>query len=550
MKTETMKLSLDNITVRMYRTGFGDCFLFFFNYIDRKEKENKKKKTVIETKRLLIDFGAWKPQEDLFELNTGKFHSLQEIGEAIKKALNGNPLDAVVITHEHKDHLNGFKSAEEIFQNDDGIKISEIWMSWIENLDDKEAEKLKTFKKSSMKAVEKAMNKLTALNMNMVKDASGKSVKQPQFRQLEELLSFEDGDDDGSLLGVVGRKGNNQLAMDVVKNACAKKPIYYEPGQIIEAWEGVRFYVLGPPKDEMALYTDESKKEGDLYLSAATLSEDEYSFLYANFDNGPINNREQWIKNAPFDEEFINLEAMVDQTVLQKLIPESENIEVQKSVLPENKIQSGDTVKMYNDAENSWRKIDTDWLGTAERLAIKLNSHTNNTSLALAIEMIEADAVLLFPGDAQFGNWDSWKKVEFKLEDKNKVSNSGEKVTRTIKSEDLLKKAVLYKVGHHASHNATANSAGLELMKDSLKISLIPVARNTAKGNDWPIPHPALLKRMESFTNHGVIMADFTKAEKAEFEQRMKNHKGFVDCTFDADNMFIEIKIANKKNTL
>ena len=529
----------------MYRTGFGDCFLFFFNYIDKKEKGNKKKKTIIETRRLLIDFGAWKPEEDFLEPNTGKFHSLQKIGAAIKEALKGNPLDAVVITHEHKDHLNGFKSAEEVFQNEDGIKISEIWMSWIENLNDVEAEKLKTFKKSSMKAVEKAMNKLTALNLNMVNDANGKPVKQPQFRQLEELLSFEDGDDSGSLLGVIGRKGNNQLAMDVVKNACAKIPTYYEPGDIIEAWEGVRFYVLGPPKDEMALYTDESKKEGDLYLSASTLSEDEYSFLYANFDNSPINNREQWIKNAPFDEEFIDLEATLDETVLKITESESENNQVQKSNLNEKIIQHEDTVKMYNDPDNDWRKINTDWLGTAERLAIKLNSHTNNTSLALAIEMIEADVVLLFPGDAQFGNWDSWKKVEFKLKEKNSTNNE---VIKTIKSEDLLKKAVLYKAGHHASHNATANSAGLELMKDSLKISLIPVARNTAKGNDWPIPHPALIKRMQSFKNHGIIMADFTKDEKTEFEQIMKIHKGLIDCEFDVGNMFIDIKIANKKN--
>jgi hypothetical protein len=164
----------------------------------------------------------------------------------------------------------------------------------------------------------------------------------------------------------------------------------------------------------------------------------------------------------------------------------------------------------------------------------------------LAIEMIEADVVLLFPGDAQFGNWDSWKKVEFKLEDKDKVSNNGEKVTKTIKSEDLLKKAVLYKVGHHASHNATANNAGLELMKDSLKISLIPVARNTAKGNDWPIPHPALLKRMESFKNHGVIMADFTREEKLQFEKRMANHQDLIQCNLD-NSMYIDITIQNKK---
>jgi hypothetical protein len=34
-----------------------------------------------------------------------------------------------------------------------------------------------------------------------------------------------------------------------------------------------------------------------------------------------------------------------------------------------------------------------------------------------------------------------------------------------VKAEDLLERTVLYKVGHHASHNATLRQKGLELMK-------------------------------------------------------------------------------------
>ena len=51
----------------------------------------------------------------------------------------------------------------------------------------------------------------------------------------------------------------------------------------------------------------------------------------------------------------------------------------------------------------------------AGRLALQLDSDTNNTSLVLAIELIASGRVLLFPGDAQVGNWLSWHEgIEWK----------------------------------------------------------------------------------------------------------------------------------------
>ena len=58
----------------------------------------------------------------------------------------------------------------------------------------------------------------------------------------------------------------------------------------------------------------------------------------------------------------------------------------------------------------------------------------------LAIELVASGKVLLFAADAQTGNWLSWSAVKFK---------DGAKL------DDLLKRTVFYKVGHHASHNAT-----------------------------------------------------------------------------------------------
>jgi hypothetical protein len=94
-----------------------------------------------------------------------------------------------------------------------------------------------------------------------------------------------------------------------------------------------------------------------------------------------------------------------------------------------------------DDAE--WRRIDRDWLYSAEQLALDVNSYTNNTSLVLAFELGKAGKVLLFAADAQRGNWLSWG------EGKWKDGNS------TVTTKDLLARTVLYKVGHHGSHNAT-----------------------------------------------------------------------------------------------
>jgi hypothetical protein len=81
-------------------------------------------------------------------------------------------------------------------------------------------------------------------------------------------------------------------------------------------------------------------------------------------------------------------------------------------------------------------------LSTAAELALALDSATNNTSLVLAIELVDSEKVLLFPADAQVGNWLSWETLRFE----------GEK---PVIGPDLLARTAFYKVGHHGSHNAT-----------------------------------------------------------------------------------------------
>jgi hypothetical protein len=89
-------------------------------------------------------------------------------------------------------------------------------------------------------------------------------------------------------------------------------------------------------------------------------------------------------------------------------------------IAPEN---SG-SLRLYKRKEDSWRTMDDDWLMQAEALALFLDTFTNNSSLVLAIELMESKKVLLFAADAQTGNWLSWDKVPW--------------VDKNVNTDDLL----------------------------------------------------------------------------------------------------------------
>ena len=57
-----------------------------------------------------------------------------------------------------------------------------------------------------------------------------------------------------------------------------------------------------------------------------------------------------------------------------------------------------------------------------KELALKLDSDTNNTSLVTGFQLEESNKVLLFPGDAQVGNWLSWEDVTFDVGNNKKVT--------------------------------------------------------------------------------------------------------------------------------
>jgi hypothetical protein len=122
------------------------------------------------------------------------------------------------------------------------------------------------------------------------------------------------------------------------------------------------------------------------------------------------------------------------------------------------------------------------WKDGPNRLALKLDSDTNNTSLVMALELGKGGPFLLLPGDAQVGSWRSWHELKFKA--------------GGLKSEigvrDIFRRTILYKVGHHASPNATLRELGLELMTDEDLVAMIPVEVAMARKRNGTCPIPLL----------------------------------------------------------
>ena len=91
------------IRIRSYNVGFGDCFLVTF------PDGNV-------TRNMVVDFGNAPGQK-----NTG----YTEIAKDIFQETGGH-LDAVVMTHEHLDHIEGFYSQKKIFNK---MTVDYVWMS-------------------------------------------------------------------------------------------------------------------------------------------------------------------------------------------------------------------------------------------------------------------------------------------------------------------------------------------------------------------------------------------------------------------------------------
>ena len=411
--TAASSKNIDSIVVRMYKLGTGDFFLLKF----------MKKNSV--AFKVMIDCGCIQGNKEDFE-------------DRIKnlKSETGGEIDLLIVTHEHADHINGFEKGAEKFKD---ITFKKVWFAWTE-ADEPFANKFRKEHAKMKIALNNAVARLTQLKDRdkYFEKMYGDDVKKNQLLAankyyLTSLNSLNDLNNNGLGFSLDKIKTMEDILrdMNVIKDGTIVE--FYEPGNVIrdlKGAEGIQFLVLGPPKNNDAIKREEIKGEG--YEKREKKSTVDMSFQ--NLMLGNLLGEGEAVE-APFDEcEYANG------------IPES--------------------MKAIYD-KDYWRKIDNDWLFSAGSLALRHETSINNTSLALAIQFIDSEKILLFPGDAEQGSWLSWhENMEWTFKNKD---NKKQKVN----AEYILQNTVFYKVSHHLSQNGTPKEKGLEMMKQEDMAAMI-----------------------------------------------------------------------------
>ncbi len=419
----------------------------------------------------MIDCGGW---------NTNSV-AISPCVQDIKTTCNG-VIDLLVVTHQHEDHVSGFNQARTVF---DTITVNEVWMSWIENkkdsigiiLKDRYGKKLKALRKS----LELGLQTIKHSHVGTRGFQARKKKKEARMINALELVRFEEGVSYAKNLAA--GKQTNDDAMNYVKKK-GKTIDYKLPGEVITGIagaEGIKVFILGPPREK------------DMRYFKIDLEEDEMYHLALKAD-----------ENEQFGEE-------------EEIIPErifKNDIALEESLSPfrdeyqmAGKEKSDFMKKVYNDTDMKWRQIETDWLESDAGIAMRVNRLTNNTSLAMAIEMPNGKVILL-PGDAQSGNWLGWHKEDVK----KKLKTKGGKDT-----DDLLRDTVFYKVGHHGSHNGTASIHGLDRIMNENLVAMMPLVQDkvpSAWGGAANFPAGPLYDVLIAKTQGRVIRTDEGMASK------------------------------------
>lgn len=485
----------DGVVVRMYRPGHGDCFLLAF------PREGGG-----DPVRVLIDCG-YKPGSQAAEFLHG--NSIGVLVDHLREAC-GDRLDLAIATHEHQDHLNGIWRKTKPYFGE--LAIAETWLAWTEKPDDELANRLRKANRDQLLGLVAARNKL----------ALALGAESPEVRQIDLLLDLETGDEDGEAVvpgGVfaaadVGDSVNKQglkLLKDKAGQENGVRYLYPGDGPLTLPGTRVRVYVLGPPHQE-DLIRDEDPRGAEGFpqddrphgfsLGAAALAESGGESPFAKHYGIPFD-----VARAGGDPFFTAHYGAGEAGSTQR-----------------------DGIDVPDDA--AFRRIDTDWLYGSTDLALSLAQGTNNTSLVLAFELPETKKVLLFVGDAQRGNWVSWADLSWTVDG------------ATVTTRDLFGRTVLYKVGHHGSHNATLagtihddwpNLSWMATGSAAAEFTAMITAVNkwAVEVAEWIHPLPAIKAALERKASGRVFQTDTDTLERPP-ETTAAAWRSFTDrATFD-----------------
>lgn len=514
--TARVKPPSSGVKVRMYRQGHGDCFLLAF-------RKGRSRRAYF----VLIDCGR-KSGSTPTDLHADGIEFDDVIEELYKDC--GGKLDLVVVTHEHQDHVSGFPKPGEDGHPFSKIEVHELWLAWTESEDDPTAQALRERYNDTLLSLALVHEKLSRL-----KGLEGQDTGLAD--EIAEFLELETGHAQGrdvlremaSAMGVAPAdiSAGPEQAFAAASNAprirgkrykerlqglrhMVKSEIKFlspEDGPWpLPGLDEVRVYPFGPPRDAKLLTSLNPRKAEEFHVGPFALGSPGAG-LFAAFEG------EATASAAPFEPRYVIEQASVFETQITDV--DQSHIYFAETYLAEGQ---------------EYRRIDGDWMGEAEGLALRLNSEVNNTSLVLCFELIDSGRTLLFTGDAQRGSWLSWADLAWDVDG------------RQVTARDLLGRCSLYKVGHHGSHNATLNGA-LDSPHPNLAwmalgpyaqdfVAMVPSNKTWAWGKKRPWRHP--MKAIETALHEkteGRILLIEPATPKKDAQAPQAEWDAFLDRT-------------------
>jgi beta-lactamase superfamily II metal-dependent hydrolase len=416
-----------DITVRMYNVGFGDCFLLSFPAPDRPRK-------------VLIDCGvhaAGPPKPVPFADVVKALHA--DVVEP-----DGPRIDVVVCSHRHRDHVLGFEDTA-LWRD---VRVDEVWMPWTEDPKDAEARKIREAQAKKAKDLALALKMMLAIGR----------IDQAGFDRIQAVVANSDL--------------TNAKAMDTLHTGFAGDPDRrYLPEKLRDgkalartidtlALPGVRVHVLGPSRSRDVI-RDMNPPSDESFLRLARSAE-------GGALDGPPVSLADWALSpagselrAWFEKRYADAKALPDEPSFASP--------------PRSPEYAAAWLRVADIRWSDIEKLDELTEDDALLAAAAIDQAVNGTSLMLAFEM--GGALLLFPGDAQWGTWNE--------------------ALRDPEWSRLLARLSFLKVGHHGSHNATPQSF-VKLLAGGRAVAMVST-RETKRYED--IPRKPLLTALAQATS-------------------------------------------------
>ena len=402
-----------NIRIRMYRTGFGDCFLLTFG-------------TGTGARHILVDFGAHMH---------GEIGTMEQVMDNIE-SLTKKKLAVLVATHRHRDHISGFGQFADRFG---GFDIQEVWMPWTDDPDDEDAAALN--------------EKHLALYDTLERHLAATAAAGPEAQ--------------AALAALLNLKGNEKATTELARGFGTGATVrYLKAGQSFNkagSITGLSVEVLGPPA-ERAFLSRMDPPASQRFLAAP----------------GDTHGAARPFPGYELRSDESDFTSIADQPVASE----------------------SDRKALKTAAENP-----------ASRLALFLDNVRNNTSLVVVFRY--KGRTLLFPGDAQWGNWQSW--------------------IGTPTAKQLIGEVDFLKLSHHGSENATPVDVVNALRATGL------AAMVSTQVEPFPtIPRLPLLEAVQSHcTDHVIVRSDWIAVEDApapaeaapKLPRAFKQGELWIDCS-------------------